>query len=279
MYDATIAIAADAAGMNRHRRILLGQLETIRSLIHKKNDDDSRNVDFKDVSKEDMPRNNENNTEQLAALSTEFLLAALLDLQLLLLCLLDKGEGGVMVPLSVFSDEPASGQEQLIIDAAVAKRAESDAAAAKAKKKKRTADKNKKKRDKRKNRKKEEEEAAKKKKTKLMSCPWPRSGGGIISLIMMIFAFGSSITTLISPFSFSIQIEGSGEGEAPPALPPTGSKPLRQNQLQSNNNAASFDIVSPLPAVSSPPILIFSPAATSNHRMKSDTVSQIRSLV
>ena len=102
--------------------------------------------------------------------------------------------------------------------------------------------------------------AAKHKKTKIM-LSW--LGGGIISVIMMI-AF-SSIETLIS--------DGSGDGEAPPALPPSASRSLRQRGHRSNiDNAASTtspDIISPLPAAVPP---IFSPAAV-GHLMNEELSS------
>ena len=159
---------SDAALMNR--RTLLEQLVTIRSLKGSENGE-SRDVVVKDiVAKGGMTRNK----EELAALSTEFLLTVLLDV--FLLRLLDEGEEGrATVPLTVSSE-----QQLVVMDAA--------ATAASAKKRKKAAAK--KKRNKR------NKAAAKHKKTKLMS--W--LGSEIVVSLIMMAAF-SSIMTLIVTFS------------------------------------------------------------------------------
>eukprot|EP00984_Skeletonema_dohrnii_P014355 scaffold6017_cov77-Skeletonema_dohrnii-CCMP3373.AAC.2 len=228
---------SDAASM--HRRNLLEQLITIRSLMHKNGtaaaDDDSRDV-IKDLAKKGITLNK----EQLAALSTEFLLSVLLDL--MLLRLLDEGEeGGATVPPAASSSE----QQQVMDDAAAAKKRKK--AAAKKKRYKRN------------------KAAAKRqqKETRLMS--W--LGGGIISVIMMV-AF-SFITTPIVTLSLIKPSDGSGEGKAPPALPPSVSKSLRQEDIKPNDEASTSPadiIISPLAAVVPPPV--FAPTALSNHRMR-----------
>ena len=222
MDDAT----SDAVSMNR--RILLDQLMTIRSLMHKGGADD------------DMKKGMTLNREQLTGLSAEFLLTALLDL--FLLRLLDEGEeGGASVPPMV------SSAQQFIDDAAAAKKKKRKKEAA-AKKKRNKA-------------------AAKHKKTKLMS--W--LGGGIISVIMMIASF-SFISTPIVTLSLFQPSDGSGEGKAPPALPPSASKSLRQEDLKPDNEASTSPdiIISPLAAVVPPPV--FAPTALSNRRMKFDAM-------
>eukprot|EP00984_Skeletonema_dohrnii_P029512 scaffold20215_cov147-Skeletonema_dohrnii-CCMP3373.AAC.1 len=91
-------------------------------------------------------------------------------------------------------------------------------------------------------------------------------GGGIISVIMMVaFSFISTPIVTLSLFQPS---DGSGEGKAPPALPPSVSKSLRQKDLQPDDEASnSPDIIrSPLAVVVPPPI--FAPAAVSNRDKK-----------
>lgn len=265
-------LTADAATVN-NRRILLGQLATIRSLMHQKNDDDSHDFDVdEDVAKEGMPLKNDK--QLLAAISTQLLLTTVL-LDVVLLRLFDEGE----MPSSVYSDETASvsDQQQLMLTrsdaiatrmiinktaAAAAKReeTESDAAATKKKKKRTAASKNRKRRNKRKNRNKEE---AENEKTKL-TWSWL---GGIISLIMMV-TFGSSVTKLTFPLSLIHQSDGSDGGEVSPALPPSASRSLRQKHH--HHRSISPDISSPSPAAVPSPI--FSPTVTAagNLRMKSE---------
>ncbi|KAK1744100.1 leucine-rich repeat domain-containing protein [Skeletonema marinoi] len=224
-----------------NRRILLDQLLTIRSLMGSKGNaenDDSRDV-IRDIAKKGMTLKK----EQLTALSTEFLLTVLLDV--MLLRLLDEGATeGRAVP----SSDASSSDGQLIDDAAAAKKKKRKAAAKKKRYKRNKA-------------------AAKQqqKKTKLVS--W--LGGGIISVIMMIASF-SFITTPIVTLSLFQPSDGSGEGKAPPALPPSASKSLRQEDLKPDNEAStSPDIIrSPLAAVVPPPV--FAPTAISNRRMKDD---------
>ena len=209
----------DGAEMNRHRP-LLEQLATIRSLIREQIDQDDGSRDV--VVKKYVAKEGRRPKKELAGLSPEVLLIALLDV--LLLYLLDEGEEGrVAVP-------PADD------NTAVAKKKKKRAAAKKKRYKRNKA-------------------AAKHKKTtKLMS--W--LGGGIISLIMMV-AF-RSIATPIVTLSLVHTSDGSSEGKAPPALPPTTSRSLRKRDYRSNSAAPTLsDIVSPLPAVAPPPI--FSPAA------------------
>eukprot|EP00984_Skeletonema_dohrnii_P005545 scaffold1955_cov106-Skeletonema_dohrnii-CCMP3373.AAC.13 len=241
--DDAATFTSDTASMKR--RILLEQLMTIRSLMRKEgaaDDDDSRD---RDVVINYMKKGMTLNKEQLTtALSTEFLLTVLLDL--FLLRLLDDGEreeGGATEPSATVS----SAQQQLMDDAAAAK------------KKKRAAAK--------KNRYKRNKAAAKHKKTKLMS--W--LSGGIISAIMMV-AF-SFITTPIVTLSLFQPSDGSGEGKARPALPPAISKFLRQEDLNSDNEASTSPdtIRSPSAAVVLPPV--FAPTAVSKRRMTSDEIS------
>ncbi len=118
----------------------------------------------------------------------------------------------------------------------------------------------------RRRRRKQNKNAAAKQKANLMS----RSRGGFISLLMMV-SFGS-IILLISPSSLIHSSDGSKKGEAPPAKPPSASRPLRQREHRSNNdNGVSPNIiVSPLPAVAQPPII--SPGDASNHRVKIDAL-------
>ncbi|KAK1744106.1 leucine-rich repeat protein [Skeletonema marinoi] len=216
---------SDAVSMNR--RNLMGQLMAIRSSMSKENED-SRDV-IKDLAKKGMTLNK----EQMAAVSTEFLLSVLLDV--MLIRLLDEGP--------TMSSDP----QQLMDDAAAAK-----------KKRKRAAKKKRYKRSK--------AAAKQQQKTKLVS--W--LGGGIISVIMMV-AF-SFITTPIVTLSLFQPSDGSGEGKAPPALPPSASKSLRQEDLKPDNEASTSPdiIISPLAAVVPPPV--FAPTAVSNRRMKFDAM-------
>eukprot|EP00984_Skeletonema_dohrnii_P014363 scaffold6018_cov94-Skeletonema_dohrnii-CCMP3373.AAC.3 len=214
------------------RRNLLEQLMAIRSLMHKNGTAAADDDDSRDVIKDLAKKGITLNREQLTALSTEFLLTVLLDV--MLLRLLDEGPIG------------SSDRQQVVDDAAAAKK--KGKAAAKKKRYKRN------------------KAAAKHKKTKLMS--W--LGGGIISVIMMVaFSFISTPIVTLSLFQPS---DGLGEGKAPPALPPSASKSLRQEDIKSKNEAStSLDIIrSPLAAVVPPPV--FAPIALSNRRrrMKSD---------
>eukprot|EP00984_Skeletonema_dohrnii_P025757 scaffold14940_cov61-Skeletonema_dohrnii-CCMP3373.AAC.1 len=225
-----ITFTSDDAALMKRRRNLLEQLLAIRSLMPKKGTADAADDDSRDVINDLAKKGKTLNKEQFAALSTEFLLTVLLDVMLLRLL-----DGGATA---------SSDQQQLMDDAAAAR------------KKKRAAAK--KKRNKR------NKAAAKQqhKKTKLMS--W--LGGGIISVIMMIaFSFISTPIVTLSLFQPS---DGSGEGKAPPALPPSVSKSLHQKDLQPDDEASnSPDIIrSPLAVVVPPPI--FAPAAVSNRRMK-----------
>eukprot|EP00984_Skeletonema_dohrnii_P011075 scaffold4396_cov127-Skeletonema_dohrnii-CCMP3373.AAC.6 len=235
------AFTSDAAAMDR--RSLPEQLAIIRSLFHKESSDDddataaarNRNV-VEGRAREGVRLIN----DQMAAVSTELLLTVMSDMMLLrLLDGLRLEEGR-----AVSSDASSPDEQQVMDDAAAAKKRKKAAA--------------KKKRNKR------NKAAAKHKKTNLMS--W--LSGGIISVIMMV-AF-SFITTPIVTFSLIQPSDGSGEGNAPPALPPSASKSLRQEDLKSNNEASSSPadiIISPLAAVVPPPV--FAPTALSNRRMKS----------
>jgi len=171
----------------------------------------------------------------------------LLNAQLLHLMNVEREEGQ-----SAMASLGASDQQQQLMDADAAAAKEKKRAAAAAAKKKRY---------------KRNKAAAKHKMTRIMS--W-RGGGIIISLIMMA-AFGSY---MVVPLSLIQQIDGSGEGEAPPALPPSASRSrsLRQKDLILDNvnaESASANIIStPYAAVVPPPI--FSPTFVGNQRMKSD---------
>eukprot|EP00984_Skeletonema_dohrnii_P004582 scaffold1616_cov100-Skeletonema_dohrnii-CCMP3373.AAC.12 len=185
--------------------------------------------------------------EQLTDVSTELLLTVVL-----VRLLHERAEGRVAVPSSVASDEQLEDDAAAAADKMKNKRT---AAAAKKKEKKKRYKRNKA----------AAKQKSKNKTTNLMS--W--MGGGLISLITMV-VFGS-IATLIFPLSLIHQTDGSGEGDAPPALPPSASRSLRQKGLRSNNdNVASVspDISRPLAAVVPPPI--FSPSAVSNCLMRSD---------
>ena len=178
---------------------------------------------------------------------------------LLVRLLHEREEGRVAVAVAMPSSVASDGQ---LMDAAgvtdAAKKKKGADAAAKKKEKKKRYKRNK--------------AAAKQKQNKttnLMS--W--MGGGIISLITMV-AFGS-IVTFVAPLSLSLihQTDGSGEGNAPPALPPSASKPLRRKDHRSNNdNAASVspDVIHPLAAVVPPPVFSTSAVTDSNRLMRSD---------
>eukprot|EP00984_Skeletonema_dohrnii_P015654 scaffold6800_cov89-Skeletonema_dohrnii-CCMP3373.AAC.2 len=206
------------------------QLMAIRSSMSKENEDeDSRDLDV--VIKDLAKKGVTLNKEQLTALSTEFLLTVLLDA--MLLHLLDKGA-------TVSSD-----RQQLM-----------DVAAAAKKKKKAAAKKKRYKRNK---------AAAKQQQKETRLMPW--LSGGIISVIIMV-AF-SFITTPIVTLSLIQPSDGLGEGKAPPALPPSASKSLRQEDMKSNDEAStSPDIISPLAAVVPTPV--FAPTALTIRRMKFD---------
>lgn len=239
MDDTAFTSDATAAGMKNNRRMLLEQLATIRSLMMHSNGDEKDDGSHDIVREAMMCRK-----EQMANLSTEFLLTVLLDILLLRLLNDEKGEGeGEGETTTVPPMIPPSNQQQQFMDDAAAKKKKK--AAAKRKRRKRN------------------KAAAKHKKTKLMS--WV--GGGFISLIMMV-AF-SSITASIFTLSLVHTSDGSSEGGAPPALPPSASTSLRQR----DHHAASTslpDIISPLPAVVPPPIFSPATAVVSSHRMKSD---------
>ncbi|KAK1744068.1 leucine-rich repeat domain-containing protein [Skeletonema marinoi] len=190
--------------------------------------------DSRDVIKDLAKKGMTLKKEQLTALSTEFLLTVLLDL--FLLRLLDEG--------ATVSSDP----QRLVDDAAAAKRKKRAAAKKKRYKRNKAAAKQ------------------QQKKTKLVS--W--LGGGIISVIMMV-AF-SFITTPIVTLSLFQPSDGLGEGKAPPALPPSASKSLRQEDLKPDNEASTSPdiIISPLAAVVPPPV--FAPTAVSNRRMKFDAM-------
>eukprot|EP00984_Skeletonema_dohrnii_P010979 scaffold4339_cov100-Skeletonema_dohrnii-CCMP3373.AAC.4 len=242
-----------AAAMNRHS--LLEQLAITRSLFCKESSADdaataaarNRNV-VEGRAREGVRLIN----DQMAAVSTELLLTVMSDMMLLRLLDGLGLEEGRAVP----SSDAASDQQlmMMMMDAATYEKKKKRAAASAARKKKRY---------------KRNKAAAKheNKKTKLMS--W--LGGGLISLIMMI-AFGS-ITMSIFPLSLIHQSDGSGEGKAPPALPPSASRPLRRRNLRSNDvesDSSDMDIISPLPAVGVVPLAIFSPTFVGNRRMKAD---------
>eukprot|EP00985_Skeletonema_marinoi_P032028 scaffold37999_cov214-Skeletonema_marinoi.AAC.23 len=237
MDEATLA--AEAA-MNR--RIILEQAIIIRSLLPDKRPPPPQSAEKEDGDKDimkDFAKGMTLSNDQLADASTELLLTVLL------LRLKDeRAEGRAVVP----SEAASSGDEQLMDDAVADKMKKKRAAAAAKKKEK-------------KKRYKRNQAAAKQKKTKLMSLSW--MGGGLISVIAMV-VFGS-IATVFVPLSLVHQTDGSGEGKAPPALPPSASKPLRQRNHRSNNdNAESTSpdgINHPLAAIVPPPI--FSPTAAS----------------
>ena len=192
--------------------------------------------------------------DQLSAVSTEPLLIVLLDV--LLLRLLDEIEKGRGLLLLSSASDAASDQQLMDYDAAAAKKKKKRAAAA-AKKK----------------RNKQNKAAAKHKQINLMSWSWSWLGGGIMSLIMMVEF--SSITTLIFPLSLIHQSDGSGDGKAPPALPPSASRPLRQEDLTSDNEASTLPniISSPVAAVTPPPVFSPTDVAAINRRMKFDEKS------
>ena len=234
------------------RRILLERL--ISSLMCKEGSadreaaaDDDRDV-VKKIAKEQMTLTK----DQLSAVSTEPLLIVLLDV--LLLRLLDEIEKGQGLLLLSSASDAASDQQLMDYDAAAAKKKKKRAAAA-AKKK----------------RNKQNKAAAMHKQINLMSWSW--LGGGIISLIMMVEF--SSITTLIFPLSLIHQSDGSGDGKAPPALPPSASRPLRQEDLTSDNEASTLPniISSPVAAVTPPPVFSPTDVAAINRRMKFDEKS------
>jgi hypothetical protein len=85
----------------------------------------------------------------------------------------------------------------------------------------------------------------------------------------------SSITTFVFPLSLIHQSDGSGDGKAPPALPPSASRPLRQGDLASDNEASTLPniISSPVAAVTPPPVFSPTDVAAINRRMKFDEKS------
>eukprot|EP00985_Skeletonema_marinoi_P001044 scaffold430_cov73-Skeletonema_marinoi.AAC.8 len=205
-------------------------------------DEDSMN----EMMKECMPimRRGQSVFSQERLVATQWLLNA----QLLRLMNEREEKRSAMASLGA-SDQ----QQQLMYDAAAAKMKERAAAAA-AKKK----------------RYKRNKAAAKHKKTTLMLMSW--RGGRIIPMILMVAFSSYAYVTLVVPLSLIQQIDGSGEGEAPPALPPSASRSLRQKDLISDNvnaESALANIIStPYAAVVPPPI--FSPTFVGNQRMKSD---------
>eukprot|EP00984_Skeletonema_dohrnii_P027847 scaffold17539_cov76-Skeletonema_dohrnii-CCMP3373.AAC.2 len=258
MDDATFTSNTNTAAMNRHS--LLEQLAIIRSLFCKESsaaDDDAataaarnRNV-VEGRAKEGVRLIN----DQMAAVSTELLLTVMSDMNMMLLRLLDGLglEEGRAVP----SSDVASDQQLMLMDATDAAKKKRAAAATKKKDKKKRYKRNKA----------AAKQKNKNKTTNLMS--W--MGGGLISLITMV-VFGS-IMTFVVPLALIHQTDGSGEGNAPPALPPSASRSLRQKEIQSNNdNAASVspDINLLLAAVVPPPVFSPSAVSVSNRRMRSD---------
>ncbi len=239
---------SDAAAMDR--RLLLEQAIMIRFLLRENGGCGSTNRDyddFTDILKEDMALNNHLLTDVSTDLLTKALLLRLLD---------EREEGRAMASSSSSSSEGAESDRHLIDAATAAADNKKKAAAAAARKKRRRKQK-----QNRRNR-----AAAKHEKTNLMPMSWLR--GGIIILLFMMVAFGSTATTLNSPFSLIRQSDASGEGEAR-TLPPSASRSLPKKKHAAST---SPEIVSPLPAVVPAPI--FSPAAVTNHRMN---VGKLRS--
>eukprot|EP00984_Skeletonema_dohrnii_P004616 scaffold1634_cov118-Skeletonema_dohrnii-CCMP3373.AAC.14 len=244
MDDTDTTFTSDPALMNRCI-ILLEQLIIIRSSLMMHNEDTadndvSRDSVIKDfIAKKGMTLNK----EQLAARSTELLLTVLLDV--LLLRLIKEGEeGGAIFAVS-------SDQQQLMDNAVAAKKKQKTAAKKKRYKQNKAA-----------------------KKTKLMS--W--LGGGIISLTMVVAFRFSSIATFVIPLSLIHQSDGSGEGKAPPALPPSASRSLPQKDIRIRSNyvetaSPSPNIISPLP-----PPSIFPQTVVKNRRMKSYELRESTSL-
>ena len=93
-----------------------------------------------------------------------------------------------------------------------------------------------------------------------------QKSGGIGSLIMTVVLIGS-IMTLSPPLSLILQTDATGEGEAPPAMPPYAASmsSLRRKQKDHRANighnapSTPSEIISPLSLVVPPPV--FSPAA------------------
>mmetsp|Transcript_12413 Transcript_12413/g.18475 ORF Transcript_12413/g.18475 Transcript_12413/m.18475 type:complete len:351 (+) Transcript_12413:93-1145(+) len=219
----------------------LEQAKIIRSLLRK----EGATADAAGVIK-DIAKKGTLNIDQLAAVSTELILTVLL---LRLLHEREEGRVAVAVPSSVASD----GQLEDTTDAAKKKRA-----VAKKKEKKKRYKRNK--------------AAAKHKNKNTTTDIMSWIGGGLLSVIAMVI-FGS-IMTFVVPLSLIHQTDGSGEGNAPPALPPSASRSLRQKGLRSNNdNAASVspNVSHPLAAVVPPPVFSPSAVSVSNRRMRSDT--------
>eukprot|EP00984_Skeletonema_dohrnii_P014278 scaffold5981_cov146-Skeletonema_dohrnii-CCMP3373.AAC.7 len=258
MSDATFTSSEDVVKMDRRLLEQLLMLMLVDSLWRK--DKAGPDGDGDDDALKEMAKAKEGipimRIDQSVLSETEKRLAVtqrLLDVQFLRL--MDEREEGRATVKVVESDE-SSSDEQLEDDAAAAKKKKRAAAAAAAKKKKRYNYKRNK-------------AAAKHKKAKPVS--W--MGGGLMSHIMMV-AFGS-IATFVVPLSLIRHSDGSGEGEAPPVLPPSASRSLPQTDIRLNNDnveSASSSFISPLPAVAAgvvpPPI--FSPTSIKNHRMESD---------
>eukprot|EP00985_Skeletonema_marinoi_P011370 scaffold5398_cov70-Skeletonema_marinoi.AAC.2 len=255
MADETLRLrtsSKDAAEMDRRLLEQLLMLMLIDSLWRKNDKAGSAgDVDgdaLKEMAKEGMPimRSDQSviSQKRLAVIQQ------LLDAQFLRLK--EEKEEGRTVP----SSDTSSSDEQL----------DNDASAAKKKKRAATA-------VARKKRYKQNKAAAKHRNTKLMS--W--LSGGIILLIMM-FAF-SFITTPIVTLSLIQSSDGSGEGMAPLALPPSpASKSLRQKDLKSKNEASTStppDIISPLAAVVPPPVFAPTDVSVSNRHMTSDERASI----
>ncbi len=112
------------------------------------------------------------------------------------------------------------------------------------------------------------------------------------SLIMTVVLIGS-IMTLSPPLSLILQTDATGEGEAPPAMPPYAASmsSLRRKQkdhrtdIGNNAPSTSSEIISPLSLVVPPPV--FSPAAVAvstasksdsdPHRLKAEEKVRVRS--
>eukprot|EP00985_Skeletonema_marinoi_P018427 scaffold10296_cov84-Skeletonema_marinoi.AAC.3 len=240
MDDATFT--SDTAAMNS--RSLLEQLVMISSLLRKDSsaDDDAAAARNRNVVEGRAKEGVRLINDQMADVSTELLLTVMSDMMLLRLL-----DGLRLEEGRAVSSDTSSSDEQLEDDAAAAKKKKKRAAAA-AKKK----------------RNKQNKAAAKHKKINLM--PWSWLGGGIISLIMMVQF--SSITTLIFPLSLIHQSDGSGDGKAPPALPPSASKSLRQEDLTSDNVDVPNIISSPVAAVVPPPVFSSTAVAVINRGVK-----------
>ncbi len=171
----------------------------------------------------------------------------LADLKELLFHLLNENKTGREVESSDDADATSSDQQQLMKDAVAAAVM------------------------------KEEKSAATNNKTKKPRKQKKDVNQKILSLTLMMVAFGS-IMMLIFSLSLIHESGGLEEGGASLTLPPPASRFHRKKKDQSNNdNTASPEIIiSPLPASIVVPPPIFSPAAASNQGVKFD---KLRSLV